>query len=40
MFSGDEAVAAGYIDQFGGLKDAVTWVLAQATSRKAEQLYK
>ena len=40
MFSGDEAVSAGYIDQFGGLKDAVTWVLAQATSRKAEQLYK
>ncbi len=40
MFAADEAVAAGYIDQFGGLKDAVTWVLAQATSRKAEQLYK
>lgn len=39
MFSGDEAVAAGYIDQFGGLSDAVKWVLAQATSRKANQLY-
>lgn len=39
MFDGAEAVAAGYIDQFGGLTDAVKWVLAQATSRKANQLY-
>lgn len=39
MFNGDEAVAAGYIDEFGGLNDAVKWVLAQATSRKANQLY-
>ena len=40
MFDGNEAVAAGYIDEFGGLTDAVKWVLAQATSRKANQLYK
>ncbi len=39
MFTGDEAVANGYIDQFGGLADAVKWVLAQATSRKANELY-
>lgn len=39
LFTGDEAVAAGYIDQFGGLSDAVKWVLAQATSRKADQFY-
>lgn len=35
MFDGNEAVEAGYIDQFGGLADAVKWVLAKATSRKA-----
>ena len=39
MFTADEAVAAGYIDQFGSLDDAVTYVLAEATSRKAKQLY-
>jgi ClpP class serine protease len=39
MFSGDEAVELGYIDQFGGLGDAVKWVLATATAQKAEQLY-
>lgn len=39
MFDGTEAVNAGYIDQFGGLSDAVKWVLAQATSRKANELY-
>ena len=39
MFDGAEAVAAGYIDQFGGLSDAVKWVLAQATSQKANNLY-
>lgn len=39
MFDGEEAVAAGYIDQFGGLADAVKWVLAKATSRKANNLY-
>lgn len=39
MFDGDEAVALGYIDQKGGVADAVKWVLAQATSRKVNQLY-
>lgn len=39
LFDADEAVAAGYIDQFGNLNDAVKYVLAQATSRKAAQLY-
>lgn len=39
MFSGDEAVNLGYIDQFGNLSDAVKWVLATATARKADQLY-
>lgn len=39
MFTGDVAVAAGYIDQFGTVDDAVKWVLAQATSRKAAQFY-
>ncbi len=39
MFDGNEAVELGYIDQFGGVADAVKWVLAQATSRKAQQLY-
>lgn len=39
MFTAEEAVAAKYIDQFGTLSDAVTWVLAQATSRKAAKLY-
>ncbi len=39
LFNGDEAVQAGYIDQFGGLADAVKWVLAQATSRRANEYY-
>lgn len=39
MFDAREAVDAGYIDQFGGLADAAQWVLGQATSRKANQLY-
>lgn len=39
MFDGNEAVELSYIDQFGGVADAVKWVLAQATSRKAQQLY-
>jgi len=39
MFDGNEAVELGYIDQFGGVADAVKWVLAQATSRKANNLY-
>lgn len=38
-FMGDEAVAAGYIDQAGNIDEAVKWVLAKATSRKANQLY-
>lgn len=38
-FSGDEAVKLGYIDQMGSEEDAVKWVLAKATSRKANQLY-
>lgn len=39
MFMAEEAVTLGYIDEFGGLADAVKWVLATATSRKANQLY-
>lgn len=39
LFTGSEAVALGYIDEMGSIDDAVKWVLAQATSRKAEQLY-
>lgn len=39
VFSADEAVAAGYIDQIGSLADAITWVLTEATSRQAAQLY-
>lgn len=39
LFTGDEAVALGYIDQFGDVADAVKWVLAQATSRKAAAIY-
>lgn len=39
MFDGNEAVELGYIDQFGGVDDAVKWVLAKATSRKAQQIY-
>lgn len=39
LFTGEEAVAAGYIDQAGSLEDAVKWVLAQATSRKVNEYY-
>ena len=39
VFSADEAVAAGYIDQIGSLADAITWVLTEATSRQAAKLY-
>lgn len=39
VFTADEAVAAGYIDQIGSLNDAITWVLTEATSRQAAQLY-
>ncbi len=33
-FTGEEAVAAGYIDQIGTLEDAARWVLAQDTVKK------
>lgn len=39
IFTGDVAVANGYIDQFGTLEDAVTWVLAQTTIKKANEIY-
>ncbi len=39
IFTGDVAVANGYIDQFGTLEDAVKWVLAQATVRKVNEMY-
>ena len=39
IFTGDVAVANGYIDQFGTLEDAVKWVLAQATVRKVNAMY-
>lgn len=39
VFMADEAVAAGYIDQIGTVTDAISWVLALATSRQAAQLY-
>lgn len=39
VFTADEAVAAGYVDQIGSLNDAITWVLTEATSRQAAQLY-
>ena len=35
MFNGNEAVAAGYVDQFGSFQEAVTWVLAQATIKES-----
>jgi len=31
MFTAEEAVKLGYIDEFGSIADAVKWVLAQAT---------
>ena len=39
VFTADEAVTSGYIDQIGSLNDAITWVLTEATSRQAAQLY-
>lgn len=39
VFTADEAVAAGYIDEIASLSDAITWVLTTATSRQAAQLY-
>ncbi len=38
MFSGEEAVSLGYIDQIGTLEDAARWVLGTATSRAANYL--
>lgn len=40
MFDAAEAINAGYIDEYGDVADAVRRVLAKATSRKAQQLYK
>lgn len=39
MFTADEAVAAGYIDQRGGMADAVQWVIAQALKQEINKLY-
>lgn len=39
VFAGEEAVQLGYINEFGGVDEAVIWVLAEATSRKASELY-
>ena len=38
MFFGDQAVGAGYIDQMGTVEDAIIWVYATATSRKANSI--
>lgn len=35
LFAADEAVKAGYIDEFGDLADAVAWVLARAAVARA-----
>lgn len=40
MFTAEEAIAAHYIDEKGGIAEAVRWVLAQSVSRKANELYK
>lgn len=37
MFMGDEAVKLGFIDEMGGVRDAVLWVLGEATRRMAEE---
>lgn len=39
LFTGEEAVKAGYIDQFGNVTDAIQWVLAQSTLTKINQEY-
>lgn len=39
VFYADEALKAGYIDAIGSLKDALTWILTEATSREAKKLY-
>lgn len=37
MFDAAEAVASGYIDEHGGLEDAVRWVLAQSVISKIDE---
>lgn len=39
VFDAATAVAAGYVDQFGGVGDAARWVLARAMSQKAQNMY-
>lgn len=39
VFTAKEALAAGYIDAIGTANDVITWVLTEATSRQAAQLY-
>lgn len=39
LFAAGEAVEKGYADQFGGLSDAVRWVLAQATQQRVPEHY-
>lgn len=40
LFTGDVAVANGYIDEMGSLEDAVAWVLAQSTVKRVNEIYK
>ncbi len=39
-FAGDEAVAAGYIDQQGGIDEAARWIVATAAAEEARKMYK
>lgn len=38
MFMASEALELGYVDEAGSLDDAMRWVLARATLRRAEQM--
>jgi signal peptide peptidase SppA len=38
IFTGDEAVKLGYIDQMGTLQDAVAWVLGRSTALEIDKL--
>lgn len=38
IFTGDEALKLGYIDQLGTLQDAVAWVLGRATALELDKL--
>jgi signal peptide peptidase SppA len=38
-YTGDVAVANGYINQFGTLEDATAWVLAQAIAKQVNNIY-